>query len=915
MTKSRLLLPKLVDLSQHKHKSNSARIEINNTKHKFSSESAESGVDPKVLPIFGTTSYLNGKKVSELSWGLPFFRFKRGTKPHVTFVNNTHYSFDIHWHGLNITADIDGASGEVEFGTDTKIGKELNIRFPEITNNSALLWYHAHPMFFTSSLLYSGVLGLLDIVDDNTKFITDTFQYGDNHLILAYLDLDLNTDGSINNTNLYGDAQRSCYGTLNGTCCVNWFSDDRVKYETDLYHESSRNLLKIDILNGTCSFRNLHIGICDQHDHIHNFYLIQTDTGLRNPMKTNIVTLAPANRISIMVDLNEINGSAFLFFYNFDLTEVYNMVTPTAPYPNDSSLQITVPDLLKSANPTPNPTPIPDPNNTNPNDNPSPLVYPVVPLIPQIVINAQNGIIPLPKKYTLKKVLKLKSMKSNFHANRLSSNSIVSLIRKTVFGDNYDTYNSIIKINNFELDKSLGLNYLNLLNKKYFYNIPETTNVATRDFILFNDDQENYSGSSPNGSTECCNGSLRIFTDLWNSKELDLMWAIENYNLNPNNFKPTILPTCLFKIYPTNTQFINMNMLENDTLTVQLFSNPISYGDTTTVPIASVTIVLPVTDRPLNIVQLTNLVNGVFNSTNITIGQQTSQLSTVLTFDWTFYPFKSSYITNKTAYIKTVMVKTTNNSNYFVRLSGKWPLLQFFGKPFTAMMMNMGGGAMAKLASKPLNKSTDTAFVCSKGNKCTCVKPTSIANLDAIDMADRFPNNYNMQIQEVYAGYASSDPNTPIITHNDDCELIITSNGVYLGFIDGFQSDALMNYSTKMDSSEKWVYHNLDVGDSHPLHFHFTSGFVDANDSVNSDGLVTDQNNHFPYLYSRDTYGIGPQQTIAFYLKFPKYTSVESYLELAVKNLGFMVHCHFATHHDMNMMQQYYVYKNRNDYF
>ena len=44
---------------------------------------------------------------------------------------------------------------------------------------------------------------------------------------------------------------------------------------------------------------------------------------------------------------------------------------------------------------------------------------------------------------------------------------IVKEIRKVVFGDNYDLYKNIIKMNNFELDKSVGLNYLSLLNKKY----------------------------------------------------------------------------------------------------------------------------------------------------------------------------------------------------------------------------------------------------------------------------------------------------------------------------------------------------------------------------------------------------------------------------------------------------------------
>jgi hypothetical protein len=70
-----------------------------------------------------------------------------------------------------------------------------------------------------------------------------------------------------------------------------------------------------------------------------------------------------------------------------------------------------------------------------------------------------------------------------------------------------------------------------------------------------------------------------------------------------------------------------------------------------------------------------------------------------------------------------------------------------------------------------------------------------------------------------------------------------------------------------------------------------------------------------PTFISRDTYGIGPQETIAWYLKFSNYTSAQTAPSPNVPNLGFMYHCHYLTHHDMSMMGSYFVFGDRAAYF
>jgi FtsP/CotA-like multicopper oxidase with cupredoxin domain len=89
----------------------------------------------------------------------------------------------------------------------------------------------------------------------------------------------------------------------------------------------------------------------------------------------------------------------------------------------------------------------------------------------------------------------------------------------------------------------------------------------------------------------------------------------------------------------------------------------------------------------------------------------------------------------------------------------------------------------------------------------------------------------------------------------------------------------------------------MDNQDTHPLHFHLISGYVNI-----SKGLVSKKEDYLPYLYSRDIYGVPPQQTISFYLKFPNYASDQGSLNPKVLWTGFMGHCHLILHHDMNML-------------
>lgn len=887
-----LSLPPVMDLTREE----TGYVEIVNTEYKFSPEATKSGTDPLCSPIFGTIYHVGKEKVHQKDFGLPAFKFKQGKRVKVRFTNRTGYSFDLHWHGLNTSPNNDGASEVLSFGVDTAIGEVYKQTLPAITNNSCLLWVHAHPMFIASAFVYTGIYGPIIITDEVSKHITDLFDYGDNYIPLIYEDVDFDSGGRLDNRNLYTDAARSTFGLINGISCINWYKTGKAKYTTKLNHVSSKNLVKIDVLNGSCSFRTVYLGICDKHKKIKSFMLVQTDDGFRNPTSLTMLAVAPANRISILVDLNDFTGEkAYVFFYNFDLTEVFDIELGET-----GELVAQVQDVQKSSNPTPNPTPIPGSD--------SQLTYPVVAEIPQVTEIVPGGNQIDPRAYTIKLFLEIELVKCD-KSKDLSPKKVVKEIRKLVFGEkNYKMFKNIIEQPNFEYSK-YGINYITLLNPNYFHNLPDLGDVPTRNLVLFPDNVENanYPDGNPLGATECINGANRIIVDLWNSDELDLAFALANYNQRPNNYKPDNLPTCLFKIFPSNDEYINYNMTANDTLVIQVFSRPVRYGEKTT-PLVEVTLIFPATDKPLNIERWINLVNSTFAETIINIGGFLTPISKLIKLDWTFYPYQIQYLTDKVQYLKSVLMKNLNESPYYIRLIGSWQLLQFFGKPVSADMGSMNMGCQC-------GDNCDCSETKKCSPSCTCGSDKKCSAKESCCSETPFSNNHDMNIQMIFPQWATEDPENPIFSYNGQAELIIAPNGVYYGPIDGFENDNLMNFSVQKNKTENWIYHNMDTQDTHPLHFHLTSGFVNPMDPKNSRILVDNSRPYDPYLYSRDNYAIGSQQSLSFYLKFDNYSSEDAPYNPPIKHLGYMYHCHYMTHHDMNMMGEYSVYVDRDDYF
>lgn len=947
-------LPPLIDLSTQKRIQQDVVVNIQLRRHKFSTDAKPSGLNAEKKgkdksPIFGSQVLINGKLASDRSFGWPFFRWKRGTRPHIKWINLTGYNTNIHLHSFNVTGDADGCSMFVQFGKGTSIGPVLDIEYPVIQNNSELGWYHAHPMLVEMQLVASGMAGLIQVVDDASSKVTEQFEYGNNYLMLMLQDLDLNRDGTANLSNLGTDENRSAFSQVNGISVINWYSSSPAPFVNKLFHQTSINLVKIDLLNATANWRFLHLGVCDEEGNPQKFYVIQSDTGLMNPTPMTQITVYPAARVSLLIDMCDFKRGAWLFAYDYDLSEQFGATLV------DEKLVAPTPDFTIPES-TPYPTPIPDDSCApmNQQDNPSSLSYPTLQTIPQVDTILENGIIPPPKQFSIKRFLFLQWKPKSKKTGELSLSKMLSLIRRIVFGEeNYLKYQSLLTQPFFEYLP--GINYTLLLNPQYYYNLPSfDPYVPQRNILLFGEDNENAEqGGDPNGVSEYINGCNRLFADMWNSSELDLNYAIDQYNRNPT-FQPSVLPTCLFRITQSTSQ-CNVDMIANDSLTVQLFNTPIDYHNTTTAPIADVKITFKPTleEKPLNVQQWCDKVNRTFAETSITIEDKKQCLSTFLNLTWSFYPFKISYLNDKVQYIKTVMMRLTNSSNFFVRLKASWTLLQQFGKSICAdtpptqcamTMAQMKVMLWKKIKYKyaepvvpiktetisleqkrlsSLDQSPQTGWLSSFLNSdcfslsCAPIEKDSPSKIPWISaprtsqLSQTMDNNMN--IQTLFNNFATRDPNAPIflLKPEQEAELIISPSTTFKGFVDGFMNENFNNFGVQENSSEQWEYSNLDNADSHPYHFHLTSGYVQVHNPGNSQGLVTKKNSFYPYLYSRETYGVPAQQSIAFNLRFVNYNSLQSVLNPkypGVKGIGFCHHCHYLPHVSASMVNSYFVF-------
>jgi FtsP/CotA-like multicopper oxidase with cupredoxin domain len=641
MYNTQLRILPILDLVDNKEKS--ITIIIKKSSHKFSRNASASGNGS--VNIFGSESYNTIDEQNynfiNMEYTLPIIRIKRNRQYNMNIVNNTEYYFNFHWHGLTVPPENDGALTVLAFGPCTPSNK-FNIT-GTLVNNSAITLNHPHNMNMSSSFLYGGLFNFINIEDEISAPVDNLFNYNgpnSNFLQLVYQDIDLNPiDGTLNDDKLYSFSWRAKYGAINGTSCINWYDKD-TRFVDKLYYESYKNVVKVTLLNASCSYRNIYLGVCDINFNIKPFYLVQTDQGYRNPTLVNICSFSIVNRNSIMFDLNDFkNNQAYLFLYNYDLTN--------CPIENNG-----IKPFLKIYN-----------------------------KIPQIMpYNIYNPVNRQLKRYLNGKCPDINHIGTSqcFYSGNLPQNfkmnlqNIIIQIRKIVFGDNPSIINYANQHPNFELYPNI--NYLQFLNKKYFRNLPDLTNTPPTRKII---GEYDITTSKDNGSTEyISSGQNRFMVDIFNSNEKEM------YNLD----NTSILPTCLFKIIDNPNNYENYEMVVNNKLTVNLYDN-----NNSILQIINITFHTNAEQLPYNITEWFNIVNTTFANVIINIQNKSyNYLSDILNYDYEITEYSVPYVNTSIPpeIIHTIKIINTNKTtDLIIELVGPSTLLSFFGKPFMGMYM------------------------------------------------------------------------------------------------------------------------------------------------------------------------------------------------------------------------------------
>ena len=90
----------------------------------------------------------------------PTLRLKRGQNVRIRFANRLPDPSIVHWHGLDVPEIADGHPRLA-----VPAGADYVYDF-EVTNRAGTYWYHPHPHMQTGSQVYKGLAGLLIVTDD-----------------------------------------------------------------------------------------------------------------------------------------------------------------------------------------------------------------------------------------------------------------------------------------------------------------------------------------------------------------------------------------------------------------------------------------------------------------------------------------------------------------------------------------------------------------------------------------------------------------------------------------------------------------------------------------------------------------------------------------------------------------------------
>ena len=236
----------------------------------------------------GRHAFGEGRPVATLGYSGPVLgptlRMRRGDEIAVEIDNRMDADTVVHWHGLLIPSERDGAPH------DHIAPGETWRRVLPIDQAETTAWYHPHPYRDTARQVYFGLAGLVLIDDGTGARLGLPRTYGVDDLPLVLQDRLFDEAGDL----IYPDSSMTVMqGARGNTIVVNGAIDPVARIPA--------GVVRLRLLNGS-NARNLDLGFDDGRP----FHVIASDGGyLASPVPVTRLLIAPAERFEILVDFSD----------------------------------------------------------------------------------------------------------------------------------------------------------------------------------------------------------------------------------------------------------------------------------------------------------------------------------------------------------------------------------------------------------------------------------------------------------------------------------------------------------------------------------------------------------------------------------------------------------------------------------
>jgi FtsP/CotA-like multicopper oxidase with cupredoxin domain len=219
----------------------------------------------------------------------PTLLMNDGDKVSINYTNNLSEEITMHGHGMHVPPSMDGTAHQPIDPKETW-SAQYTVKQKACTN-----WYHPHTMDKTAEHVYKGLAGLIIIEDEESKALDLPKRYGVDDIPLVLQDRNF-SNGQI-------DYNPGMMDIMHGYVGDTFIANGAIEPTLDVEAKE----IRFRILNGSNSSVYT-LGFSDERA----FKQIATDNAfLESPVAMTKLTLSPAERAEIIIDVSNDLGKTF----------------------------------------------------------------------------------------------------------------------------------------------------------------------------------------------------------------------------------------------------------------------------------------------------------------------------------------------------------------------------------------------------------------------------------------------------------------------------------------------------------------------------------------------------------------------------------------------------------------------------